>query len=24
VRDCGRRVRGRGLCRSHYHVVTGY
>jgi hypothetical protein len=22
--DCGKPVRGRGLCRSHYYRVTGY
>lgn len=24
VEGCDRRVRGRGLCRSHYYQVTGY
>ena len=24
VEGCGRPVRGRGLCRSHYHQATGY
>jgi hypothetical protein len=24
VDGCGRPVRGRGLCRSHYYRATGY